>query len=174
MRGPAGEGGATLSDEWEGSDVLRMVTEGGLKQGWKKMREERRVKGTGMGRVIRWNRKAHINYVHCRTGKGNLQAWRNVIDDTVDPKCRKCGMWRQAGTQPWYLPDNGQRSPAAVAEGDRKGGRPELYLWQVGPSKCGPSIYMSAGGRRLGGGGRSWEQASKDEEWCAAVARFVQ
>jgi len=50
------------------------ITEGGLKQELKKRREaERRVKGTGMGRVLRWNRQASVNYVHCRTGKGNLQ-----------------------------------------------------------------------------------------------------
>jgi len=41
------------------------ITEGGLKEEWKKRREvERKVKGTGMGRVVRWNRKARVNYVH--------------------------------------------------------------------------------------------------------------
>jgi len=50
--------------------------EGGLKQRWKKKREkERRVKGVGMGRVVKWNRKARVMYVQCRTGKGNIQAW---------------------------------------------------------------------------------------------------
>jgi len=52
------------------------ITEGCLKQAWGKMREEeRRVKGAGMGRVEKWNRKARVAYVQCRTGKGNLQAW---------------------------------------------------------------------------------------------------
>jgi len=51
------------------------ITERGLKQAWKKMREEkRRVKGAGMGRVVQWNRKGRVAYVQCRTGKGNLQA----------------------------------------------------------------------------------------------------
>jgi len=31
---------------------------------WKEKREEqRRVKGTGMGRVIKWNKKARVTYV---------------------------------------------------------------------------------------------------------------
>jgi len=35
------------------------ITEGGLKQAWvRKMKAERGVKGTGMGRVLTWNRKA--------------------------------------------------------------------------------------------------------------------
>jgi len=51
------------------------ITEGGLKQAWRKMREEeRRVKEAGMGRVVKWNRKARVAYVQCRTGKGNRQA----------------------------------------------------------------------------------------------------
>ena len=66
--------GTELGDEDEG--IQKVITEGGLKQEWKKRRaEERKVKGTGMGRVVKWNRKARVNYVHCRTGKGNLQAW---------------------------------------------------------------------------------------------------
>jgi len=68
------------------------ITEGGLKQAWKRMREEeRRVKGVGMGRVVKWNRKARVAYVQCRTGKGNLQAWRHKIGKTDDPESQKCG-----------------------------------------------------------------------------------
>jgi len=38
-----------------------IITERGLKQAWKKMREEEtRVKGAGMGRVVKWNRKARV------------------------------------------------------------------------------------------------------------------
>ena len=49
------------------------ITEGGLKQAWKRKREEeRRVKGVRIGRVVKWNRKARVAYVQCRTGKGNL------------------------------------------------------------------------------------------------------
>jgi len=49
------------------------------------------VRGTGMGRVVRWNRKARVNYVHCRTGKGNLQAWGHVLDDSIGQEHQKCG-----------------------------------------------------------------------------------
>ncbi|KAF8416879.1 hypothetical protein EV426DRAFT_703220 [Tirmania nivea] len=69
-----------------------VTTEGGLKQQWKRWREaERKVAGTGGGRVVRCGRKARVNYVHCRTGKGNLQSWRAKLDDTGDPTCRTCG-----------------------------------------------------------------------------------
>jgi len=76
------------------------ITEGGLKPAWKKMREEeRRVKEAGMGRVVKWNRKARVAYVQCRTGKGNLQAWRHKIGKADNPECQKSGdMRRQAST----------------------------------------------------------------------------
>ena len=74
------------------------ITEGGLKQAWRKMREEeRRVKGAGMGRVVIWNRKARVTYVQCRTGKGNLQAWCHKIGKTDNPECRKCGKYAETG-----------------------------------------------------------------------------
>ena len=72
------------------------ITEGGLKQAWRKMREEeRRVKGAGMGRVVRWNRKARVAYVQCHTGKGNLQAWRHKNGKADDSECRKCGRYAE-------------------------------------------------------------------------------
>ena len=75
------------------------ITEGGLKQEWKIRREaERRVRGTGMGRVVRWNRKARVNYVHCRTGKRNLQVWRHKLDTTINPTCRRCRRFPKTGT----------------------------------------------------------------------------
>jgi len=53
--------GAELGEEDEGME--KVITEGGLRQEWKRRRaEERKVKGMGMGRVIRWNRKARVNY----------------------------------------------------------------------------------------------------------------
>ena len=74
------------------------ITEGGLKQAWRKMREkERRLKGVGMGRVVGWNRKAGVAYVQCRTGKGNLQAWCHKIGKADDPECRKCGRYAETG-----------------------------------------------------------------------------
>ena len=67
--------GAELGGEDEGME--KVITEGGWRQEWKRRRaEEGEVKGTGMG-------KARVNYVHCRTGKGNLQAWRHVLDKDI-------------------------------------------------------------------------------------------
>ena len=72
----------------------------GLKQAWKRKREEeRRVKGAGMGRVVKWNRKARVPYVQCRTGKCNLQAWRHKIGKADNPECRKCGRYAETGKQ---------------------------------------------------------------------------
>jgi len=66
--------GAELGDEDMG--MQKVITEGELRQEWKRRRaEERKVKGTRMGRVVKWNRKARVNYIHCRTGNSNLQAW---------------------------------------------------------------------------------------------------
>jgi len=50
-----------------------------------------------MGRVVRWSRKARVNYVHCRTGKGNLQAWRHILDEDTPDQCRKCGRYAATG-----------------------------------------------------------------------------
>ena len=87
---------AEFGDEEEG--VEKVITEGGLRQEWKRRRaEERKVKGTGMGRVIHWNRKARVNYVHCCTGKGNLQAWRHILDEDSSDRCRKCGRYAETG-----------------------------------------------------------------------------
>jgi len=53
--------------------------------------------GMGMGRVVKWNRKARVAYVQCRTGKGNLQAWRHKIGKAEDPECRKYGRYAETG-----------------------------------------------------------------------------
>lgn len=69
--------------------------------------KERKVAGARSGRVVRWERRARVNYVNCRTGKGNLQSWRAKLDDMVDPICRKvrktCGDWqaRSLGLSTW-------------------------------------------------------------------------
>ena len=57
--------------------------------------EERSVKGTGMGRVVEWNRKARVAYTQCRTGKGNLKACRDKIGKADNPECRKCGKYTE-------------------------------------------------------------------------------
>ena len=76
-----------------------VVTEGGLRQEWKRMRErERRVKGPGMGRVIGWDRKGLVNYTQCRTGKENLLRWKKILDpDLEDVSGRKCGGAEESG-----------------------------------------------------------------------------
>ena len=75
----------------EEDPAFPVITEGGLKEAWKKMREEERfVKGTGEGRVVKWERKGRLCYVHCRTNKGNPQSWRHKWDNTKDPACRFC------------------------------------------------------------------------------------
>jgi len=74
------------------------IIEGGLKQAWKRKREEeRRVKGAGIGRAVKWNRMARVAYVQYRTGKGNLQAWRHKIGKADNPECRKCGRYAETG-----------------------------------------------------------------------------
>jgi len=74
------------------------ITEGGLNQVWRRMREEeRRVKGAGMGRVVRWNRRARVAYVQCCTGKGNLQAWCHKIGKAENSECRKCRRYAETG-----------------------------------------------------------------------------
>ena len=65
---------------------------------WKKMRkEERSMKGMEKGRVVRWERKARLSYVHCRTNKVNLQSWRHKLYNTKDPTCRVCGNESETG-----------------------------------------------------------------------------
>ena len=65
---------------------------------WKEIRRgERKVKGYGEGRAIRWNRKALHTFTQCRTGKGNLGKWKNQLDPWVDASCRHCGEETETG-----------------------------------------------------------------------------
>jgi len=59
--------------------------------------EERRVKGAGMGRIMKWSRKARVTYVQCRTVEGNPQAWRHTIGQADNPECRRCGKYAETG-----------------------------------------------------------------------------
>jgi len=85
----------------EGAEAL-VITEEGLKQPWKWIREEqlkRKVKGVGIGRVIKWNRKVRVTYIQCYTGKGNLQAWSHRIGKALTLNTRDVGnMRKQANT----------------------------------------------------------------------------
>lgn len=60
-----------LAKEGAGGEARRPgVAEGGLRQQWKKRDKERKLQRDGTGRVVRWNRKALVNYTRYRTGKG--------------------------------------------------------------------------------------------------------
>lgn len=75
------------------------ITEGGLKQAWTERRKaEREVKGTGMGRILRWNRKALLNYTQCRAGKGRLGMWRYTLDPYLQcGRIPRTGNWQTCG-----------------------------------------------------------------------------
>jgi len=91
--GVVSQGKGGVGDEDEGME--KVITERGLRQG---VGEEKsggeENQGAGMGRVVKWNRKARVNYVHCHTGKGNLQAWRHVL---TSDQYRKCGRYAETG-----------------------------------------------------------------------------
>ena len=76
--------GNELADEMaklgcEGMDAP-VVTEGGVQALWKGVRAaERSVVGCGMGRVIKWGRRAVSRYVQLRSNKGNLGVWRERL-----------------------------------------------------------------------------------------------
>jgi len=40
--------------------ILKVITEGGLRKEWERRAERGRVKGTGIGRVVRW--PEHLNF----------------------------------------------------------------------------------------------------------------
>ena len=49
--------------------LLPQVTEGGVRAMWKDERSSERARsGFGMGRVVRWNRRAALRYTHLRVG----------------------------------------------------------------------------------------------------------
>ena len=47
--------------------------------------------------MVNWERKARVLYVYCRTSKGNLQSWRNKLDEANDPSCRFCSNHIETG-----------------------------------------------------------------------------
>ena len=58
------------------------------------MREQlRKIRGAGMGRVVRWNLKTLVNYTRYRTGKENLLRWKKILDPGLEGvMCRNVGM----------------------------------------------------------------------------------
>ena len=67
------EGRSVGGSEWR--EPQRQMTEGAEAGVEEEEGRGKKVKGAGMGRVVRWNWKARVSYAQCRTGKGNLQAW---------------------------------------------------------------------------------------------------
>ena len=72
----------------------RAVTEGGIRAWVKEMRkEERVVKGFGVGRVVRWKSRYAVSaYSQLRTGKGLLGAWLKKIGKAESGDCVRCGV----------------------------------------------------------------------------------
>ena len=61
---------AKLGCERGGESVM---TEGGVRALWKAIRaRDRTVVGCGLGRVVRWGRRAVSRYAQARTNKGDL------------------------------------------------------------------------------------------------------
>ena len=57
-----------------------VVTKGGIRALWKRLRaDDRAVLGFGLGRAVRWGRRAVSRYVQARTGKGDLGVWRERL-----------------------------------------------------------------------------------------------
>ena len=82
----------------EEAPAFPVITKGGLKEGWTRMRkEERYMRSTEEKRVVNYERKARVLYVHYRTGKGNLQSCQNKLDDTIDSLYRFCGNYIEIG-----------------------------------------------------------------------------
>ena len=74
-----------------------VVTEGGVRALWKRMRaEERSVVGCSMGRVARWERRAVSRYAQLRTNQGDLWVWRERLG-RGGGLCRLCGSATQTG-----------------------------------------------------------------------------
>ena len=46
------------------------------------------MKGIGEERVVKWERKASVSYVHCRTNKGDIQNWRHKRNNSKHSSCR--------------------------------------------------------------------------------------
>ncbi|KAF8416447.1 hypothetical protein EV426DRAFT_686075 [Tirmania nivea] len=78
---------------------VHIITEGGIRQWYKEMcRRERKVFGYGLGRVVRWNRRAVVNYSRCRSGKGDFAVWKRTLgEEDGDATCRHCRKYEESG-----------------------------------------------------------------------------
>ena len=78
--------------------LLPQVTEGGVRAYWNDVRRRKRAQhGQGSGRVVRWDRRAVLRYIHLRVRKGDVGEWRRVIG-TEGTLCRLCGGEKETGT----------------------------------------------------------------------------
>ncbi|KAF8463325.1 hypothetical protein BDZ91DRAFT_796479 [Kalaharituber pfeilii] len=74
-----------------------VVTEGGLRQKWKKLRAaERREVGYGGGSVMRWGRGAATAFTRLRTGKGMGKEWEIKIGKAEEGSRCECGQRQTA------------------------------------------------------------------------------
>ena len=73
------------------------MTEGGVRAYWRNVIiGEKRCVGFGLGRVVRWRRRAAYRYIQARSEKGNLGAWRESLG-RLGVVCDLCGKIRETG-----------------------------------------------------------------------------
>ena len=73
------------------------MTEGGVRAYWRDVvAGEKRCVGFGLGRVVRWRRRAVYRYVQARSEKGDMGAWRERLGP-LGVVCRLCGKVRESG-----------------------------------------------------------------------------
>lgn len=84
---------------WQNKEQGKTVRELSRKGGSDRPGIERgRPAGRWLGlEGIEVEQEARVNYVHCRTGKGKLQVWKNILDPMVDPVCRFCEVDPETG-----------------------------------------------------------------------------
>ena len=77
--------------------LLPQVMESAVRAMWKDWKSREKAKcWLGIGRVIGWNQRAALRYMHVRVGKGDLGQWRWVVG-SGQHLCRLCGIEEETG-----------------------------------------------------------------------------